>query len=293
MTCTSFPSGLKIYEKNQPFNTIIIPGIFILFVVSFLRYVILSLLLKPLATLACPNNDMTIRKFCEASWRMILYGTACIYGVYTFFFKPSNYSQWLYDSELFWKDWPNHEVTEEMTYLYALYFGLYLHQVIYIFEDTKTTDFLALFFHHIITLVIVLASWNVFFTRVGSFTMILHDVSDVFLEIAKCFNYAKIKHPRLGMGADIAFLIFAITFFWLRLGVFPMRVLYSSIFSACAHVTCAEPPTVYNCTGEPVYAGFIALLISLQLLQIFWGWKIVKVIGTVLSGHTLEDPREM
>ena len=167
-----------------------------------------------------------------------------------------------------------------------------MHQVVYLFLDTKTSDFPALLGHHIITMAIVVGSWSVSFTRIGAFTMALHDVSDIFLELAKCFNYAKVANPKLGVGADVAFVVFAISFFYLRLGIYPTRVVYSSMFEACPHVSCIEPPTLANCAPTVTFGLFIPLLLGLQLLQVFWGWKVLGVIVTVLRGKELEDPRE-
>ena len=129
-----------------------------------------------------------------------------------------------------------------MNALYALYVGLYIHQLVFLFIDTRSSDFVQLIIHHAITLFIVFASWLVGFTRVGSFTMVLHDCSDVFLELAKCFNYCQKQHPKLSTGADVTFVIFAVSFFYLRLYIYPTRVVASAAFTACQHVTCVPPP---------------------------------------------------
>ena len=146
--------------------------------------------------------------------------------------------------------------------------------------------------HHVITLTIVFASYCVHFHRVGAFVMVLHDFSDVFLEVAKCFNYSKDAHPKFAVGADVAFVVFAISFFYLRLYIYPTRVLTSAATQACEHVSCIEPPTFFNCAATTTYPFFLSLLGGLQLLQVFWGWKVLGVIGTVLSGKELEDPRD-
>ena len=180
-----------------------------------------------------------------------------------------------------------------MNALYALYVGLYIHQLGFLFIDTRSSDFVQLIIHHAITLFIVFASWLVGFTRVGSFTMVLHDCSDVFLELAKCFNYCQKQHPKLSTGADVTFVIFAVSFFYLRLYIYPTRVVASAAFTACQHVTCVPPPYLLaDCMRNRAWLIFIPMLMGLQLLQVFWGYKILGVIATVIRGKPLEDPRE-
>lgn len=289
--CVTVPfSSLREYEM-QSFGPLLIPAAIVFVLATLARLVTFALFLKPFAEAACPTDSKLARKFREAAWRSILYAVACGWAIKVMFYGPEELP-WMQDSELFWKGWPNHEVTAEMSSIYALYLGLYVHQVVYLFLDTKTSDFPALLAHHFITMSIVVGSWSVSFTRIGAFTMALHDVSDIFLELAKCFNYSKIAHPKFGIGSDVAFVVFAISFFALRLGVYPKHVVYSAMFEACPHVSCIEPPTLANCAPTVTFGLFIPLLLGLQLLQLFWGWKVLGVISTVLRGKELEDPRD-
>ena len=63
-------------------------------------------------------------------------------------------------------------------------------------------------------------------------------------------------------------------------------------FDACPHVSCIDPPVLGNCMPTVTFAIFVPLLLGLQLLQVFWGWKVLGVITTVLRGKPLEDPRD-
>ena len=287
--CVSAPySGLKHYETRS-YAPLVVPSLLVLVVATLSRFFAFWTMLKPLSVAAAYEQKLQ-KKFREAAWRSILYAIACGYAVKIMLLDED--LPWMSDSDLFWNGWPHHEVTPAMQSIYALYIGLYVHQLVFLFLDTKTSDFYALLVHHIITLSIVLSSWVVSFTRIGAFTMVLHDVSDVFLELAKCFNYCKAKYPRIANGADFFFLVFAISFFWLRLGVYPNRVVYSSMFEACRHVSCIDPPVLANCAPTMTFGIFIPLLFGLQALQVFWGWKVLGVVITVLRGKELEDPRE-
>jgi len=297
--CVSAPSGLRMYE-NASLADLALPAGIVLVAATLARMIAMRLVLEPLAVWAVgegSNVEFTRTKFVQAAWRTILYATACTLAVKVMFLTEE--LPWIYDSSLFWIDWPNHELTEGMASVYALYAGFYVHQLVYLFLDVKTSDFVALLVHHIITLGLVVSSFVMKFTRVGLFVMLLHDVSDVFLESAKCFNYMK-DGPRhwLHKGADVCFVVFAISFFSLRLYIYPVRVLWpvASPDGVCQYATCASTElggaTWDHCAVKPAYTAFTGLLGGLQLLQVFWGWKVLMVVWTILSGKELEDPRD-
>ena len=74
------------------------------------------------------------------------------------------------------------------------------------------------------------------------------------------------------------------------------QVVYSAMTTdahgACAHLSCGWDVHLLNCVRTTTYVGFNSLLLGLQALQLFWGWKVVGVLATVLRGKPLEDPRD-
>ncbi|MEQ2253965.1 Ceramide synthase 2, partial [Ilyodon furcidens] len=77
-------------------------------------------------------------------------------------------------------------------------------------------DFKEQIVHHLATLVLLSFSWCANFIRIGTLVMLVHDASDVFLESAKLFNYAKWEKTSKGL-----FVVFAIVFMVTRLIIFP------------------------------------------------------------------------
>jgi hypothetical protein len=53
------------------------------------------------------------------------------------------------------------------------------------FIEVRRKDWAESFAHHCVTLALLYYSWQVNFTRPGMMVMLLHDVSDIFLEAAK------------------------------------------------------------------------------------------------------------
>ena len=283
----------------KSFESLLVPAAWVFIYTTAARIAMIQVVLRPLARKCVgiskdPKDARMRQKFEESAWRMCIYAAACGWAAKCFL-PHINEMPWLEDHYEFWRGWPNHEISDEMFSLYVLYVGFYVHQMAFMFFDIKSSDFEAMVAHHLITLSIVLGSWYSNFTRIGSYVMLLHDFSDVFLEMAKCFNYSQREHPWMSTGADVTFVVFAISFFYLRLYIYPTRVLFSMVHpsGACELAGCVLPEaTVANCLKQPAYIFFAPMLGGLQALQIFWGWKIMGVIMKVVGGKPLEDPRD-
>lgn len=61
-------------------------------------------------------------------------------------------------------------------------------------------------------------------TKVGAVVFMLHDINDIFLELAKMFRYARV--PAL---PNIAFAIFVLSWIVTRLAIFPNWVIRSTL----------------------------------------------------------------
>jgi ceramide synthetase len=141
--------------------------------------------------------------------------------------------------------------------------------------DNKRKDFWQMFFHHILTLVLIALSWICNLHRVGSLVLLVHDCADIFLEAAKSLKYANIQKV-----CDIVFGIFTITWIVTRLGLYP-RIIYS---------TSVEAPQILPM--YPVYYIFNTLLVLLLGLHLVWTYMILQVaIQTIKAGKMEGDVR--
>lgn len=105
----------------------------------------------------------------------------------------------------------------QLYYLYAS--GLYSSFLITQAFDIKRKDFWEMFVHHVITLMLLSFSWVYNLTRIGVYTLLLHDCSDIFLESAKMANYMKKQDLSTGI-----FVIFTIVWTATRLVIYPKNV---------------------------------------------------------------------
>jgi len=111
---------------------------------------------------------------------------------------------------------------------------------------------------------------------VGSLVLLVHDFADHWLELAKMARY--VQYQRV---CDVAFTMFAVTWVYTRLAVYPTYLIYSTSIEA------GQILTMF-----PAYYVFNFLLTTLLILHLFWGYFIIKVAYKVmLADDTVTDTR--
>ncbi|XP_076879113.1 ceramide synthase 2 [Brachyhypopomus gauderio] len=211
-----------------------------------------------------------LKKFREASWRFVFYIGAFICGIVALYDKP-----WFYNLREVWTAYPKQSIMESQYWYYVLEMSFYWSLLFSITFDVKRKDFKEQVIHHLATLTLLAFSWCANYIRVGTLVMLVHDSSDVFLESAKVFNYAK-----WGKTCNGLFVLFAVVFMVTRLIIFPFWII---------HCTWVYPPDHY-----PVFFGyyfFNAMLGILLMLHIFWAYLIVCMLKKFLFGSLTKDER--
>ncbi|XP_018619372.1 ceramide synthase 2 isoform X1 [Scleropages formosus] len=211
-----------------------------------------------------------LKKFREASWRFVFYLLAFIGGLIALYDKP-----WFYSTREVWVGFPKQTMLESQYWYYILEMSFYVSLLFSITFDVKRKDFKEQIIHHLATLTLLAFSWCVNYIRIGSLVMITHDASDVLLESAKLFNYAKWETT-----CNSIFVVFAIVFMVTRLIIFPFWLI---------HCTWVYPVEMY-----PAFFGyyfFNAMLVVLLLLHIFWAYLILRMVRKFLFGNLTGDER--
>ncbi|XP_032087428.1 ceramide synthase 6 isoform X3 [Thamnophis elegans] len=196
-----------------------------------------------------------LRKFCESLWRFTFY----LY-IFTYGSRILKKSSWLWNTKQCWIGYPYQPLMPEIHYYYILELAFYWSVMFSQFIDIKRKDFSIMFTHHIVAVMLLIISYVVNFTRVGTLALCLHDVVDVVLEAAKMANYCKFQKL-----CDFLFLMFAIIFIITRLGIYPLWILNTVFF---------ELPEIVG--GFPGLSIFVILLLILQILHCFWSYLIIK-----------------
>ncbi|XP_041865041.1 ceramide synthase 2 [Melanotaenia boesemani] len=216
------------------------------------------------------DHPGVLKKFREASWRFVFYLSAFVGGIVALYDK-----EWLYDTREVWTGYPKQSILQSQYWYYILEMSFYGCLLFSVTFDVKRKDFREQIIHHVATLVLLSFSWCANFIRVGTLVMLIHDASDVLLESAKLFNYAKWEKT-----SNTLFVLFAVVFMGTRLVVFPFWLI---------HCTWVYPVLHY-----PAFFGyyfFNMMLVVLQCLHIFWAYLILRMVKKLIFGTLTKDER--
>ena len=219
-------------------------------------------------------------KFAEAFWRFIFYTLFCVVGYFTLF-QPE-LALWVADTRHNWIKWPEHPMTSMLEFYYQVELGCYFHQLMW--TEIHRSDAAEMILHHLTTIALVMSSYLTNFTRIGSSILLLHDLSDVFLESAKVMNYISLANSKvrwLKICCDSLFVVFAITFVITRLYIYPRYVISSVLFEASVEFG-------REWIG---YWAFVVMLVTLQLLHIFWFYLIARMVYKMVALKCETDER--
>ncbi|EJD01170.1 longevity assurance proteins LAG1/LAC1 [Fomitiporia mediterranea MF3/22] len=223
----------------------------------------------------------SVLRFAEQGWSVIYYSIQWAFGLYihcnlpTAPFKPS----------LVWLNYPHIPLPGPVKLYYLTQTAFYMHQVLILNAEARRKDHWQMMAHHVITIVLVVLSYFYNLTRVGSLIMVLMDYCDIFLPLAKMLRYLSLQKI-----CDAMFTWFLISWFITRhfFFILVIKSLYSDGSTLIPFIW--SPEDNHYWTYE-IWMGFLALLISLQFIQIIWFGMICNVAWRVISGQNAEDVR--
>ncbi|CAH8465002.1 unnamed protein product [Heterobilharzia americana] len=175
-------------------------------------------------------------------------------------------------------------------WLYTLQLGFYIHSFWSVFfMDAWRKDSTVLVIHHLLAILLLEGSLVLRLHRMGVLVLFLHDLCDVFLELAKVNIYLRIRHgkthPIHMTIANIFFVLFAASWVVLRLYWYPLKVLYATSWGAYIALVGRE---------SRGFLFFNSLLWGLFLMHIYWFTFILRMAVRLLTSplEACEDVRE-
>ncbi|KAL7910224.1 longevity assurance proteins LAG1/LAC1 [Trichoderma velutinum] len=278
------------------------------FIVLFtgLRAGTIDYILAPIGRSFGINKKKDLTRFTEQAWLLVYYLGFWPTGVYLYYNSPA----WLNMREL-WTGWPSRELGGLMKWYMIAQWAFWLQQIIVINIEARRKDHWQMFSHHIITTALITSCYCYHHTRVGMFILVLMDVGDLILAVAKCLKYCGFTTL-----CDYIFALFMMSWFGARHVVYimicwsiyahtpeiipdgcyigPSDSLVGPLETPAGYAYLIEP--FFNSTGRVCFNStvkwaFLTPLLVLQGITIFWFMMIVRVAIKVVRGDGAEDSR--
>ncbi|KAK9471747.1 TLC domain-containing protein [Dipodascopsis tothii] len=188
---------------------------------TLLRAVSLDYIYVPLARRANIRSRKDLDRFSEQAWLLQYYAFTFPLGIYLMYNSP----YWLNLAHL-WTGWPHRELRGLFKLYYLVQLAFWIQQIYVLHVEKRRKDHNQMFTHHILTSLLLSASYNHYFTRIGHVTLCLMDVTDVIMPIAKMLKY--LGYETL---CNLAFGLFTVSWFIAR-HVLYVKVTLSAMFDS-------------------------------------------------------------
>jgi hypothetical protein len=136
-------------------------------------------------------------------------------------------------------------------------------------------DFREMFIHHVITNLLVIGSSFFRFTRVGSMVFLVHDLSDIPVDLSKLANFLKWK-----ISTIVCFITMVVVWCMTRLGVLPFVIYNSVLYETWWVCESGVIDPIYYAHYKPIFVILIGMLILLHLawftMFLQMGWVIIS-----------------
>lgn len=229
--------------------------LFLIVLFTGLRASTMDYILSPFARSQGLDKKKTITRFAEQAWLVIVYTVFFPLGVYLYYNSP-----YFLSMKNLWTHWPSREMPGLLKGYILVQLAFWLQQIIVINIEDRRKDHWQMLTHHFITVSLIAASYRYRHTPVANIILVLMDLCDFFLPLAKCQKYLGYTNI-----CDVTFGAFMLSWFVCR-HIFFTMICYSvwaqtpNIMPVGCFRGAPQDPT--NPLGVPVGADEISSLTS-------------------------------
>ncbi|KAJ3047024.1 Ceramide synthase 3 [Rhizophlyctis rosea] len=217
-------------------------------------------------------------KFVVSGWKFFTYTVSTAIGLWIILSED-----WLLDPPKYFEGWPHKgNMTYRSKAFYSVGFGNYAYASLSLAFEPRQKDFLLMIVHHAVTLALIYFSYLWGFYRIGCAVLLLHDLSDPIMELAKMFLYA--THKKM---ADILFATFAVVFIITRNWIYPYYVIGSILTYGFLEKDGKLIPIPED--GPGIRASAIFGMTVLEILHVYWAFLIVKMAKKAIVDKGVGD----
>ena len=145
--------------------------------------------------------------------------------------------------------------------------------LIHRFFDEHKKDYFVMYAHHVVTIALVAISYSAGYPSLGILVLYVHDVSDIFIDLLKLSNIAKLGNMQGFFLLEITWVGSMVAWAYWRLYHFP-RIIYGTLLAPwilyCPMPRLWDGPLGLWVKELPLYVELNALLVILLSMHIYW-----------------------
>ncbi|RAL12967.1 TLC domain-containing protein [Aspergillus homomorphus CBS 101889] len=251
-------------------------------VLSFTREFMMQRWIRPFAVYCGIRGKGKTARFMEQVYTAIYFGIFGPFGLYVMYRSDI----WYFNTTAMFEGFPHREHEALFKAYYLLEASYWAQQAIVLMLQLEKPrkDFKELVAHHIITLALIGLSYRFHFTYMGIAVYITHDISDFFLATSKTLNYLDhwITAPYFGIFVGM----------WIYLRHYlNLKILWAVLteFRTVGPFELNWETQQYKCWISQ-YITF-ALLASLQAVNLFWLFLILRILKNYIISDIRKDER--
>jgi len=223
------------------------------------------------------NNQTRIVKFGEYVFRLLFHTAVSIAGIVYFWDKE----WWTADgTKSLWIGYPNQPVDAGMAWYYLTQSAYNVEAMISLLEISfviKTAakgkfpgfriawspnvrgDFREMFVHHVVTNLLIMGSSSFRLTRAGSMVFLVHDISDIPVDLSKLANFLKWKR-----STGVCFFTMVVVWSITRLTILPFVIFKSAMTESWMVCSNGVVDPILYIFYKPIFVFLVGLLIVLH-----------------------------
>lgn len=253
------------------------------------------------------KNQERIVKFAEYVYRLCYHTFISIVGMYLFWNAPW-WNEELGGPRMLYTDWPTDPIKPSMAWYYILQAAYNVDAMISLLQisfqinvfpkdsilpitigwaKTCRGDFAEMMAHHVVTNMLIFSSSYLKQTRIGSMVFLIHDISDVPVDLAKLANFVKWKKGTIGF-----FFLLCVTWFYTRLYLLPCVVWMSIFWHGHEVGRGLEHFQVYFYAYQPFFISSLGALIVLHAVWFSMFIKMGYLLVTKGETHDLTEHKK-
>ena len=242
------------------------------------------------------SKKKSLTKWVHQSWRFVTHLSMSLFALYIF---ASNNSYDDSSENIYGDNIPSIEYKYDTTIniFFLVQMVLWIYTAFSYKCESRKKDYLFMMIHHLVTILGI--SGSLFNNQLSACFQVLyiHDVTDIFVNLVKMFNYLKLENRAGYYINEILFIIMIIAWVYWRLYIYPFHILktFFGLYSKWGGKSFWEYDTLYSSLFPASVPGWLPLNIVgwiLLGLNIWWFLLFMKLLYGIFTKGAHETAKE-